>query len=119
MLFYKGDGVLASPIYPVADGFDLMPFPTGAPGRQRQRLNHGLFGVLQMGPLLIPIGGQPWAIANPSSSSTGNPHISLSIPGVNAAHLMHIQVGRFNPVLLRQRPAWYRLAQRGGDITLE
>ena len=57
MLFYKGDGVLASPIYPVADGFDLMPFPTGAPGRQRQRLNHGLFGVLQMGPLLIPIGG--------------------------------------------------------------
>jgi len=56
MLFYKGDGVLASSTYPVTDCFDLLPFPTGAPGSQRQRLNHGLFGVFQTGPLLIPIG---------------------------------------------------------------
>ena len=55
----------------------------------------------------------------PNINFDRDPHLSLSIFGVDAAHLMHIQLGRCNPVLLRQRPTWYRLAQRGGDITLE
>ena len=55
MLFDEAYGVAALSVYPVADGLNLLAFPPGDPGGQRQRLFYGLPGFLRAGPLLIPV----------------------------------------------------------------
>ncbi len=52
----EGYRVTPLPLYPEADSFDLLAFPTRDPGCQSQRLFYGLPGFFRAGALLVPVG---------------------------------------------------------------